>query len=162
MRGRALAICLVTALSWSLPGVARADGGPFGLGVMVGSPTGLSAKLYMGRRNALDFALGFNFLNGRGLHFHMDYLWHPIMLSEDEAFYLPFYFGLGGRIFNHDRGSDASSLHVGVRGPVGILFDFRRVPIDVFFEVALVIDVVHPHGDDLVGLDAAIGFRYYF
>src|SRR5688572_23975347 len=134
---------LVVALTMIIllaPLRARAAGGPFGLGLIIGSPTGLSGKLYLNRQNAIDFALGAAFLSSRGLHAHVDYLWHPIMLTQDAGFFMPLYIGIGARILDHDHGRDDfdDDFHLGVRVPAGILFDFRTVPIDVFLEVALV------------------------
>ena len=40
------------------PAVARADGGPFGLGMLIGSPVGISAKLSLTPLHALDVAIG--------------------------------------------------------------------------------------------------------
>jgi hypothetical protein len=139
---------------------ARADGGPFGLGLIVGSPTGISGKLYFNRQNALDFAVGEAFLNERGLHIHVDYLWHPVILTQDEAFTLPLYVGVGGRLLSHDTHAETNT-HLGVRGVVGILFDFKRVPLDVFLEAAMVLDIVHA-SDDILDVNAALGVRYYF
>ena len=145
---------------------ARAEGGPFGLGVIIGSPTGASIKLYLNRENAIDAALGLSVLGAGGLHAHVDYLWHPLMLARDDAFYLPLYLGVGGRVLDHSRGNNKDDdLHLGVRGVCGILFDFKRVPIDVFLEAALVIDVIVDHGDEdagRLGLNAGMGARYYF
>jgi hypothetical protein len=161
-RARRLTAALLVALFIALVGApARADGGPFGLGLILGSPTGISGKLYFGKRNALDFAIGAALVNERGLHVHSDYLWHPIMLTEDEAFFLPLYIGIGGRLLLHERHSD-EDLHLGVRVPVGIVFDFKRVPIDVFGEIALIVDIIRASGEDIVDLNAAVGVRYYF
>jgi len=141
-------------------GPARADGGPFGLGLILGSPTGISGKLYFNKANAIDFAVGEAFANERGFHVHVDYLWHPVMLTQDEAFYLPLYLGIGGRILDRDTHA-GSDLHVGVRAPLGVLFDFKRVPLDVFLEVALVVDLIKDDSD-IVDLNAGVGVRYYF
>jgi len=142
-------------------GVAHADGGPFGLGLILGSPTGIAGKLYFNKQNALDFAVGEAFLNQRGFDVHVDYLWHPVMLTQDEAFFLPLYIGVGGRLLEHERHTDTAG-HLGVRAPIGILFDFKRVPIDVFLEVAVVLDIIRPSEDDVVDVNAALGVRYYF
>jgi hypothetical protein len=152
---------LVMVLGAAVGGVARADGGPFGLGLILGSPTGISGKLYFNRQNALDFAVGEAFANERGLHFHVDYLWHPFMLAQDEGFSLPFYLGIGGRVLSRD-GHAGSDLHLGPRVPFGLLFDFKQVPLDVFVEVAIVVDLIHNNDNDIVDLNAGIGIRYYF
>jgi hypothetical protein len=142
-------------------GPARAEG-PFGLGIILGSPTGVSAKVYFNKKNAVDLAVGGELLNEHGFLVHADYLWHPIMITEEEAFYLPLYIGIGGRILSRDLPNDGGqSTHIGIRLPVGILFDFKTVPIDVFLEVALVVDVIASDGDH-VDFNAGVGVRYYF
>jgi hypothetical protein len=155
MLRRAFLVLLLTSA------VAHADGGPFGLGLILGSPTGVSGKLYFDKQNAIDFAVGEAFANERGFHVHVDYLWHPFMLTQDEAFFLPFYVGIGGRLLERDT-HQGTYLHLGPRVPVGILFDFKRVPLDVFLEVALIVDLIDNGDGDRVDLNAGVGIRYYF
>jgi hypothetical protein len=155
---RSLGFMLLVALATAS---ARADGGPFGLGLILGSPTGIDGKLYFNKQNALDFAVGEAFVNERGFHLHADYLWHPVMLTQDEAFFLPLYLGVGGRFLNHERHTDTAT-HLGVRAPLGILFDFKRIPLDIFLEVAVVVDIIRPSEDDIVDLNVGVGVRYYF
>ena len=138
----------------------------FGLGLMLGAPTGLSGKYYLGSDRALDFGIGVLGGYGRrdGLHLHMDYLWHPVSLVSDPAFELPIYFGLGARIFDfNDDDYDDDGFAFGLRAPLGIAFDFTNTPIDIFFEVALVIDFYSGYRDNVgADLNGAIGLRYYF
>ena len=173
---RTLRIVLLGVLvvaAWQ--GVAEAQGRPFGLGIQLGSPTGLTAKWYLGGRPfALQFGLGVIPGGWRddddGVQIHTDVIWHPVVLARDPAFTLPFYFGVGGRIlFEDDDGRDDDDTRVGVRVPVGILMDFNRVPIDIFFEFALVVDLLYIEDDDfdddnhdLIDFNATIGARYYF
>ncbi|HKA86512.1 MAG TPA: hypothetical protein VKE22_02565 [Haliangiales bacterium] len=154
----ALAAALLAA-----PGRADAQGRPFGLGVILGNPTGISAKAYLARAHAIDAAVGAAFLHGSGLHIHADYLWHPVILAEDEAFTLPLYIGIGGRMLIRGReGIQGDKFHLGPRVPVGFLFDFKQIPIDVFVEVALIVDVIRTAGDDVIDVNGGIGVRYYF
>jgi hypothetical protein len=165
-----VSLVLLAVLAWSRP--ARADGGPFGLGLILGSPTGLSMKYYLGRSGqAIDAALGGSFGGYGGLHFHIDYLWHPVMLTRASGFNLPLHFGVGVRLLDHNRGRDwrddyDDHLHLGIRVPVGITFDFTSVPLDAFFEIAVIPDFMfgdyHDDGGFGVDLNAAIGARYYF
>src|SRR5262245_59263497 len=76
----------------------------FGLGLMLGAPTGLSGKYFLGPDTALDFGLGaIGYYRHRdGLHIHADYLWHPVTLVRAEPFWMPLYFGVGGRVFDFD------------------------------------------------------------
>ena len=144
--------------------VAAQDHG-FGLGIILGEPTGLSAKLWTSKINAFDFGLGVglggdrikyqgNYDNSGRVHFHMDYLWHSFdAISSTERF--PLYYGFGGR-FNTGGGYDGS---FGIRGVIGIAWLPRSTPIDVFVELVPVFQVTPLTG---LGVDAGLGIRYYF
>jgi hypothetical protein len=151
----------------------------FGLGIMLGAPTGLSGKYYLGADTALDFGIGtiYGYRDRRGLHVHADYLWHPLVLASADAFEMPLYFGVGGRLlrgnrcYRYDRNRcdyyyrDYTAL--GVRAPLGIALDFNNVPLDIFFELALVLDFLVDRDsryDDAFYLDlnGAVGVRFYF
>lgn len=136
----------------------------FGLGLMLGAPTGLSGKYYLSSDNALDFGVGFirYYRERDGLHLHLDYLWHPVSLVSAAAFEMPLYVGVGGRLFDFDDNND-DAFAVGVRAPIGIAFDFNNAPLDVFFELAFVLDFFSGYSDR-VGADVngAIGVRFYF
>jgi len=149
----------------------------FGLGIMFGSPTGLSGKYFTGPSTAIDFGIGGIGYRGRsGVHVHADFLWHPLSFVSDPAFELPLYVGIGGRFFNYDwyhSGPDHyhEGAALGVRAPIGIAFDFNNVPIDIFVELALVLDFLVDHDDFddnfhddtlYLTIDGAVGFRYYF
>lgn len=137
----------------------------FGLGIILGEPTGFSAKLWTSKDNALDFGLGLGLggdrikykgdyeKNGR-IHFHMDYLWHSFnAISSTEKF--PLYYGIGGR-YNSGGGYEGS---LGIRGVFGIAWFPRSTPIDVFFELVPVFQVTPLTG---LGIDAGLGVRYFF
>ncbi|MCB9571137.1 MAG: DUF3996 domain-containing protein [Kofleriaceae bacterium] len=190
----ALALGVVTADAWIDSGTADARPRPagrhrksnfeanktFGLGLMLGAPTGLSGKYFVGRSNAIDFGIGtiYGYRGRHGLHVHADYLWHPLSLTSAPAFELPLYIGIGGRFYNGDRcylyaNNGKCDYYyngytaVGVRAPIGISFDFNNVPIDIFGEIAFVFDFLVDHDsryDNGVYFDVngAIGLRYYF
>lgn len=144
-----------------------AEKGVFGIGIIVGEPTGVSAKLYLGGDSnmAVDAAAGSAVVGG-GLQAHGDVLWHPWILTDEDAFVLPAYGGVGLRLLDADRGRTASDFHVGLRVVAGILFDFKSVPLDAFVEVAGVLDWVFSDDDDEAGigfdLNGGAGVRYYF
>src|SRR5437660_1121445 len=84
----------------------------FGLGLELGEPTSLNGKLFVAPDQALDFGIGELYRgyyvtcggcgDASGIHLYADYLWHPFVLTKAEAFYLPFYVGVGGRLWNAD------------------------------------------------------------
>lgn len=148
----------------------------FGLGLILGSPTGLSGKYFVGPSTAIDFAVGgIGCCRGRrGVEVHADFLWHPVSLASEKPFELPLYVGIGGRFYSYewrhgDHYHDGAAL--GARFPVGISIDMNNVPLDIFVELALVADLIVNHDDfndsfDRDGLyvdvDGAVGLRYYF
>jgi hypothetical protein len=166
----------VIAAALTLAFVAQADARPrpagrggkkfqanktFGLGLMLGAPSGLTGKFFLSRDTALDFGVGvYEGYRDDGIHLHFDFLWHPVVLATNPTFWLPLYFGVGARYFDHNRGADDD--HLGVRVPLGISFDFQRVPLDVFIELAFVLDFIVHDNHDRADLNAAVGIRYYF
>lgn len=138
----------------------------FGLGIMLGAPSGLSGKYFVSPSHAIDFGIGaVRYYRRRdGLHLHADYLWHPVSLASTRPFELPLYFGIGGRAFDFDDNEfDDDGFALGVRAPLGVAFDFNNVPLDVFFELALVVDFLFDYRDEIFAdLNGAIGVRYYF
>ena len=143
-------------------GSAGRDKGTFGLGLILGEPTGLSAKLYLKDDQAIQGAVGFAFVGG-GLHVHADYVWHPYILQDRELFVLPVYIGPGVRVIDYRDGRDGDSLAIGARVVGGILFDFKQIPLDAFVEVAGVLEYEFADGEGLgLALNAGAGARFYF
>jgi len=138
----------------------------FGLGVMVGAPSGLSGKYFLGANTAFDFGVGIisHYRHRHGnIHAHADFLWHPVSLVSARAFELPLYFGLGARIWDFRDDDDVDGFGLGARVPLGVAFDFNNVPLDVFIELAVVIDLFFDYRDDYAGdVNGAVGIRYYF
>jgi len=146
--------------------VSVAQDRAFGLGVIIGEPTGISAKLWTSPVNAFDFGLGWSvggdrigkykgkYDGGSRVHFHMDYLWHAFdAIHSSERF--PLYYGIGGRI-NSGAGYDASTA---IRGVFGIAWLPHNTPIDVFLELVPSLQLTSSTG---FGFDAGIGARYFF
>ncbi len=161
---------VVIAVLAVLAGVASAEPGggqekgAFGIGLIIGEPTGISAKLYLKDDQAIQGAIGSAFVGG-GIQVHADYVWHPWILEDRESFTLPVYLGPGVRAidYNGGRGGD-SYLALGVRAVGGLLFDFKNVPLDAFIEVAGVGEYAFSsaHGGFGLALNGGAGVRYYF
>lgn len=154
-------VTLVTATS------ARAeDKGLFGVGLIVGDPSGISAKYYLSDDTAIDAAVGVGLIK-TGIHAHSDFLWHPAVLESQEKFVMPLYFGPGVRVLIEDQDRETDQvLHLGLRIVVGVLFDFRTIPLDVFIEGAPIVEWKFTSLEDEagfgLGINVAGGVRYYF
>ncbi|MFQ5608329.1 MAG: hypothetical protein ACE5GA_10310 [Candidatus Zixiibacteriota bacterium] len=83
----------------------------------------------------------------------MDYLVHDFKSLSVKRGSLPLYYGIGGRIrFENDT-------RIGVRAPVGVAYLFANSPLDLFAEIAPVLDLAP---STVIKFNAAIGIRYFF
>ena len=134
---------------------AWAEGGPFGLGIILGEPTGISGKYYLNETHAIDGAVAWSLSGDNDFHLHGDYLFHEYSLIEPDKGKLPVYVGIGGRfLFRQSRDTE-----FGVRIPVGLNYIFATIPIDLFGEIVPILDLFPDVEFDLEG---AIGARFYF
>jgi len=135
----------------------------FGLGLIVGEPTGLSVKYWLDDKQAVDGAVAWSFWDDDGLSLHADYLWHNyefLNVGETDG-KVPLYFGGGTRLkFRHNEGRhhDDNDLVFGLRAPVGISYIFNGKPLDLFAEIAPILDLA-PDVD--LAFSIAVGVRYY-
>ncbi len=135
-------------------GSGRAQNKEFGLGVMLGEPTGFSAKYWLSDNKALDFGLAYSFVKSvSALSVHCDYVHHDFDLIKNK-FQIPVYYGFGARL---RVGSDENQL--GARGVVGIVYIDEEHPFDVFLELAPVFNLFPKTS---LQIDLALGARYYF
>jgi hypothetical protein len=137
--------------------------GTFGVGLYIGEPVGVTAKLYLQDDRAIQGAFGFAFA-GDGFQVHGDYVFHPYILQDKEEFTMPVFVGPGVRFIQYSAGRDGDRyVAVGARGVAGFLFDFKELPLDVFLEVAGVLEYGFA---DRAGwgltINAGAGARYYF
>jgi hypothetical protein len=141
-------IVLVTGYSFSQ------DKG-FGLGVIVGEPTGVSTKNWMSSVTAIDAAIAWSFIDNGALHLHADYLFHNFQLInfETKGKWLVYY-GIGARLKFGDK-----DTQLAVRIPVGIEYLFGDAPIDTFLEVVPMLELIPK---TKFQFNAALGARYFF
>jgi len=125
----------------------------FGFGIILGEPTGISAKHWIDRNTAVDGAIAWAFVDGGAFHIHGDYLLHNFSLISVEKGKLPFYYGIGARIKTLD------AVTLGVRVPLGLSYIFSDVPVDLFVELAPLLDLIPKTN---FRINAAVGGRFYF
>jgi len=143
-----LAFILFTGIS-----SAQTDG--FGLGIIAGQPTGLSAKYWLSSSNALDFALGYSFEKYSRMSLHVDYLFHTRNLFNTSE-NISLHYGPGGRLRLVE---DGEKSRLGVRFDVGLTWIPRNSPVDVFLEIAPLLDIIP---ETKFSFNSGIGVRYYF
>lgn len=151
-------------------------GRKFGLGFVLGSPTGLSAKLWVAPTNAIDFGLGFwgyGFRNhcwvddlnrtrcdGVGYSswsFNADYLWQSNIVRGTAQ--LDWHIGAGGR-FAGITGCAGDCFWAAARVPIGLDLMFANPSfLEIFFELVPSLYLVPTAWFDIEG---ALGVRFYF
>jgi hypothetical protein len=151
---RSITACFLISIAVStLHGAAGAQERVFGLGILIGEPTGVSWKYWVSGENALDGGLAWSFRHSGYAHVHVDYLWHFAGAIPRAEGLIP-YVGIGGRLAA-GRGDGI----LGVRIPVGLAYWARRVPIEAFLELAPILDLA-PATE--LAANGGIGVRFYF
>jgi hypothetical protein len=129
--------------------------GAFGLGVMIGQPTGFNFKFWRLNDTAFDAGLAWSFGSESSLNLHVDYLLHDFSYLSSYRGNMPFYYGIGGRL----KFQSKKDNRFGIRIPLGAAYHFPKAPLDIFFEIAPIIDFV-PETD--LDFNIGIGARFYF
>jgi len=150
MRRFAKALALTVLL---VPGAVWAQQGT-GLGIIVGEPTGLSLKTWVGGNSALDAGLAWSFVDNGAMHVHGDYLLHNFSVFDLDEGALPLYYGIGVRAFFQEN-----DTRVGLRVPLGLAYIFSGSRADIFAELAPLLDLT-PETE--FNLNGAAGIRYFF
>ena len=153
---------------------ATPQGRPFGVGLQLGYPTALTIK-YMLRADQ-GVAAGIGGFSGfaydaGAFSLHVDYLYHPHVLTSGEAFVATLFIGVGANItvFNNARQRAflpgvnyffyPTSTWLGVRVPMGVSLAMRQQPIEIYLEATPQL-LIFPGVS--FGLGAALGARFYF
>jgi len=119
-----------------------------GIGIQLGQPMGVTGKYWLSSTTAVDAAAGYHF--NSNFDIHADFLWHSFSSFNVSDGRMPFYLGLGGRVFG---GNDSQ---FGIRLPLGVSYLFPSQPLEAFAEIAPVVKIAPGIGADI---DGAVGLR---
>jgi len=166
---------LVTGVATSAGATEVGYGRKFGLGAMLGDPTGITGKYWVSATNALDFGLGFTnygvgygncYFDNAGVQHcngyydtsvNVDYLWQSKIVRDKVQ--LDWYIGVGGRLYFWGDRSYSYGVDMAVRAPVGLALMFTNPSfLELYFELAPAVRLLTAHG----ALDASLGGRFYF
>ncbi len=148
-----LAVMATAFYSLLSPVSADAQDSGFGLGIILGEPTGISLKTWVRSNAAIDGAVAWSFGQNSAIHLHADYLFHDFNLFDVESGKLPLFFGIGARF------KAEPEAKFGIRFPVGIAYIFEKAPLDIFLELGPVLDLAPGVS---FGFTGSLGARYYF
>jgi hypothetical protein len=127
----------------------------FGVGVIVGEPTGITIKYMLDDKSAIDAGVGWETSGDNEFHIYGDYLYHMNDLIKVPQGKLPLYFGGGLRFIDREKKKDK----FGIRIPVGIEYLFGNVPLGAFFELVPILNLTP---DTEFDFEAGIGIRFFF
>lgn len=127
----------------------------FGVGLMVGEPTGASLKYWLSDVAAIDGVVGVSLDHDNDFAAHADFLYHFNDVVQLDQNHLSVYFGGGPRFRARDRKHDL----FGIRAVGGVAYIFDNIPVDVFFEVGPVFDL---SPDFEVRHTVGVGARFWF
>ena len=169
----AMAACfLLAATAGSAQATEVGYGRKLGLGFVLGDPTGLSGKYWVGATNAVDVGLGFtSYGSGFGAScyydnagrrrcygyfdtsLNVDYLWQSNIVRGPAQ--LDWYIGAGGRVLIFGgRGFD-----IAARAPIGLALMFNNPAfLEVFFELVPALYLAPP----AFTIEGGLGVRFYF
>jgi hypothetical protein len=133
---------------------AHAQDNGFGVGIIIGEPTGFSGKYWLNSTTAIDGGLAWSFVKGTAFHIHADYLLHSSNIFKPER-HLNLYYGGGLRL--KTEGNDGARF--GVRGVIGVDLFMIGAPVDFFLEAAPVMDF-NPSTE--LTFNGGIGVRWFF
>lgn len=120
------------------------------LGIIVGEPTGLSAKFWTGNNTAFDLGLAWSFSGQGSMHVHSSYLIHRSIENNPD---LSLYYGIGARLLME------SDPKVGARIPLGLQYLIPDSRLSLFFELAPMLNLIPDTDFDVNG---GLGLRYFF
>ena len=130
----------------------------FGIGVIIGNPTGLSMKLWLDSQKALDGAAAWSFRGNDAMILQLDYLHHNLNALSTKSTKIPVFIGIGGRITFEEKFRDEHDNRFGIRIPLGLTWLAKEIPMDVQFVIAPILDLVP---DTELDFGGGICLRYY-
>lgn len=145
---------VLTSLGALLLSLSAFAVGDIGVGLMLGYPTGVTAKKILANGQAVDAGAGFSIGGNNTFQIHADYLF-----NKQDALYwndkdpLDLYFGLGGRM------RFADEIEFGLRLPFGMAYFLNERSLELFTELAPIVNFI-PSSN--LQAQFVVGGRIYF
>lgn len=157
IRSAAVALALLMAAGAAFAQAPSTKKTDFALGVFLGEPTGLTARWGIGKDQSLEGKAAWSFVDGSNqsasFTFQANYLMEfpGVLVIKREDF--PLYVGFGAETHM------GSQFSLGLRIPGGVIYRFAKVPIELFLEIGVGMELVP--ATTLTG-SGGLGIRYRF
>jgi hypothetical protein len=134
-------------------------GGPFGLGIAIGAPTGLTGAFSIGDWQSFQFGFGGDAGRYGDLSVTADYLFHfrPITVESGE-YSVPLHIGPGINVSSNTT-ELLGLVHLGPRVVAGASVFVKELPVELYFDVA---PTLYVYEEVTWAFDGQLGLRYYF
>ena len=134
-------------------------GGPFGIGIGLGAPTGVTGKRWLGDWSAIQFSAGGDIGVFNDFAAVVDYVFQfrPFDTGDPDVS-VPLHIGAGVNVGGNLYENVTGVWRVGPRGVIGLSVMIKSLPIDIYVETAPTVYVVDTFG---ISMDGQIGIRHY-
>lgn len=127
----------------------------WGLGAVVGAPTGLSVNYFYSEYRTLHSTLAYNFSGQDSLQLASHYTWRRNTYIDETQ--LGWFYGVGARlgIIDEDDRHDDDDIELGPSATLGIFHEFQDTPLEIFLKGNLTVNVIEDtdvEGDLMLGL----------
>ena len=127
------------------------------VGVILGSPNGITARHWLHETGSIAAAFGWS-ISGSKFQASTDYLFTKPEAFEINEERFDLFFG-GGVSLRTKSGKADGEVVFGPRLPVGVSYEFTKPDIELFLQAALNVGII-PSSD--LYFDANAGVRFYF
>ena len=159
---RSKIIPLVLFSSLMLPGFASAK--TWGLGAVIGAPTGFSANYFLSESRTVHTTLAYDFSGDDEVQLASHYQWRMNNLNF-ETLKLGWFYGVGARFalidhdHKHNHHDDHEDIELGPSATLGLFHEFASAPLELFLKGNLTVNVIE---DTDVDIDGMLGLHYNF
>ncbi len=135
--------------------------GQLGVGIALGTPTGVTAKYWSDGQTAIDVAAEWRSSDRETFYIHSNYLVHQQTAQQPKELkgVLSYYYGVGTYYQDRENKKGEQVDAVALRLPLGLSLKTQKIPLELFGEIVPVLEVA-PDSD--FELDLGIGLRYLF
>ena len=158
-------IVLTCVLLVTIAFFSGAQDSGLGAGIILGEPTGITVKLWLSGSSAIDLSAGWAFASTSNetvpvaetefrVQLNADYLYHflrPFTVPEGMT---AIHCGIGGTVKLMP-----DMVVTGVRVPAGIAYYVEPAPLEIFLEIALVMELFPATAGTF---NSALGLRWFF
>lgn len=141
--------------------IAQNGGKKWGLGAVIGDPTGLSVNYFFTDVTTLHTTIAWDADDTEELELASHYNWRKDKIAETKI-PLGWFMGVGAKVLFYDRrhiDTDDDDFEFGPSGTLGLFYTFANVALEPFVKGNLTMNVIE---DTDVNGDLMVGLHYNF